>query len=414
MEMAKRCFLAWLATLVFSATAYAGFVDNGDGTVTDTSTGLMWEIKTDDGGLRDKDNTYTWQQALNYCENLDLANHRDWRLPDSEELRSIVDYSKYNPSIDETYFPYTKSSGYWSSSTYANRYPGYAWLVFFRHGFDNYSYKYDSLYVRAVRGGPCGSFDDSVITLISPNTAATYSKGETVAIQWSTQNLAADADITLSIKRGMVPPTQLEPDGVNWYRFTESTPNDGEEQVVIPQDVSSGDDWRFYAGITAENEKWDSSDETIIIEGEPLDPLVIAQSPMSGPPGTTFVQWGTGFTPDGTATLHFRKPDNTEYPVVEQPIDVTGGFSIEYTVAEGETAGTYTWWAVDVPTGSKSNELSYVIESSTTIPFVDQNPMTGAPEAFSFNGARALPLRALPASICANPMEPKFSPKSNP
>ena len=256
----------WYVRAVRGGQCYAGLEDNGDGTVTDTSTGLMWEIKTDDGGPQDKDNTYNWRQALGYCENLDLAGRTDWRLPDREELRSIIDYWKYNPSIDETYFPNVLSSVYWSSSTCVNN-TGSAWYVHFSNGFAGNYIKNNSWYVRAVRGGQCG----------------------------------------------------------------------------------------------------------------PFGPLVIAQSPMSGHPGTLFVQWGTGFTPEGSATLHLRKPDNTEYPVVEQPIDESGGFSIEFTVAKGETAGTYTWWAVDGPSGNKSNELSYVIESSTTIPFVDQNPMTGAP-----------------------------------
>ncbi len=154
MEKVKGCFLAWFATLVFSATVYAEFVDNGDDTVTDTSTGLTWEIKTDDGGARDRDNTYTWRQALCYCEYLDLAGHTDWRLPDREELRSLVDYSKYGPSIDETFFPNTQAGLYWSSSTRASN-AGEAWYASFFNGGDRDGSKSDSLYVRAVRGGLC-------------------------------------------------------------------------------------------------------------------------------------------------------------------------------------------------------------------------------------------------------------------
>ncbi|WP_299781896.1 DUF1566 domain-containing protein [uncultured Formosa sp.] len=63
------------------------FVDNGDGTVSDYATGLMWQ-KTDDGVGRD------WEAALDYSEHLELANHTDWRLPNAKELQSIVDYSR--------------------------------------------------------------------------------------------------------------------------------------------------------------------------------------------------------------------------------------------------------------------------------------------------------------------------------
>lgn len=63
------------------------FVDNGDGTITDLSTGLMWQL-ADDGQTRD------WQQALAYSEELTLAGYEDWRLPNAKELQSIVDYTK--------------------------------------------------------------------------------------------------------------------------------------------------------------------------------------------------------------------------------------------------------------------------------------------------------------------------------
>ncbi len=63
------------------------FMDNEDGTVSDLATGLMWQ-QTDDEISKD------WEEALNYAENLNLANYNDWRLPNAKELQSIVDYSR--------------------------------------------------------------------------------------------------------------------------------------------------------------------------------------------------------------------------------------------------------------------------------------------------------------------------------
>lgn len=63
------------------------FEDNGDGTVSDFATGLMWQ-KADDGVSRD------WEEALAYAENLELASKSDWRLPNAKELQSIVDYTR--------------------------------------------------------------------------------------------------------------------------------------------------------------------------------------------------------------------------------------------------------------------------------------------------------------------------------
>ncbi|MFD1293156.1 DUF1566 domain-containing protein [Lutibacter holmesii] len=74
------------------------FVDNGDGTISDLATGLMWQ-KADDGISRD------WEASLLYAEDLTLANKSDWRLPNAKELQSIVDYTRSpkttnSPAID--------------------------------------------------------------------------------------------------------------------------------------------------------------------------------------------------------------------------------------------------------------------------------------------------------------------------
>ena len=63
------------------------FVDNGDGTISDLATGLMWQ-QSDDGIARD------WENALTYAESLNLGGKSDWRLPNAKELQSIVDYSR--------------------------------------------------------------------------------------------------------------------------------------------------------------------------------------------------------------------------------------------------------------------------------------------------------------------------------
>jgi hypothetical protein len=86
----------------------------------------------------------------------------------------------------------------------------------------------------------------------------------------------------------------------------------------------------------------------------------IAQTPMSGPAGTSFAQWGTGFTPNSTATLHFKKPDGTEYPTEKQSIKSDGTFSITYKAPTNKPTGTYKWWAVD-SSGKVSNTVSYTI-----------------------------------------------------
>jgi len=75
--------------MVRGNTSYGinNFIDNGDGTVTDNATGLMWQ-QADDGTSRD------WENSLSYAENLSLAGNNDWRLPNAKELHSILDYTR--------------------------------------------------------------------------------------------------------------------------------------------------------------------------------------------------------------------------------------------------------------------------------------------------------------------------------
>lgn len=64
------------------------FIDNGNETITDEATGLMW-MKDDNG-----DNGLNWEEALTYAEDKEFAGYSDWRLPDAKELQSIVDYTR--------------------------------------------------------------------------------------------------------------------------------------------------------------------------------------------------------------------------------------------------------------------------------------------------------------------------------
>jgi uncharacterized membrane protein len=87
----------------------------------------------------------------------------------------------------------------------------------------------------------------------------------------------------------------------------------------------------------------------------------IAQTPMSGHAGTTFKQWGTGFTPNSTATLYFPKYDGINNGSAQQSMDSQGHFDISYPSSSNKPKGSYKWYAIDGPTGIKSNEITYVI-----------------------------------------------------
>jgi hypothetical protein len=169
------------------ALALAGtrFVDNGDGTVSDTQTGLMWEKKDNLGGganlsdPHDADNTYSWATSgtspngtafTNFLGKLNngtssdgatitgcFGDHCDWRLPTSAELKGIVDLTapgcgSVSPCINAVFGP-TVASSYWFAATFSGN-TGIAWCVNF---FDGVTDGNDKIffpgYVRAVRGG---------------------------------------------------------------------------------------------------------------------------------------------------------------------------------------------------------------------------------------------------------------------
>lgn len=127
------------------------YQDNGNGTVTDLNTGLMWQ----QGDSQNAGFGFTWQEAVDYCLALELDGHTDWRLPTRRELSYLVDIDTVwpNPYINSTYFPECHSIGYWSSSTYAED-PDRAWYVYFVNGGLDAENKIGSWYVRCVRGGP--------------------------------------------------------------------------------------------------------------------------------------------------------------------------------------------------------------------------------------------------------------------
>jgi len=165
------------------------YVDNGDGTITDTKTGLMWEKKSDDGTIHDKDNEYTWSGASFGTTNVldgtvattflaalnaggGFAGHTDWRLPNRKELDSLANLalalpnvstfpafnsncganSSGNPGCTVTTCSCTVPDTYWTSTTYVSE-PRFTGGVFFGDGYPNASNKSAPFLVRAVRSG---------------------------------------------------------------------------------------------------------------------------------------------------------------------------------------------------------------------------------------------------------------------
>lgn len=123
------------------------FLDNGDGTVTDNLTGLMW---TQNANLN---STRPWSDALSDVNTLNLGGHEDWRLPNRKEFISLMDYAESNPALPagHPFLNVQTGTSYWTSSTTALN-TAFAWLSSLRAGTLGYTNKTSSYYVWAVRG----------------------------------------------------------------------------------------------------------------------------------------------------------------------------------------------------------------------------------------------------------------------
>ncbi len=170
------------------STATIGSGANDWACTRDNVTGLIWEVKTSDGGLRDQNDSYSWYntdsstnggangyenpgdtcegyvsgQPATYCNTqvfaarvnaVGLCGQSDWRMPTRKELRGIVSFDRVWPAIDTTYFPNTPEySVVWSGSPVADGSDG-AWGVDFSGGVSYIDYRSNNYQVRLVRGG---------------------------------------------------------------------------------------------------------------------------------------------------------------------------------------------------------------------------------------------------------------------
>jgi len=147
------------------------FIDHGDGTITDSLTGLMWLKDATCLGINIWRNTALYITDFNtYPENYSsrcydyTASYDDWRLPNLKELQSLIDYSQYEPPLPSGHpFKNVQSSYfyYWTSSTYSND-PKGAWSVDIWYGIVYPFIKELQFFIWPVRGGKETMFIDIV------------------------------------------------------------------------------------------------------------------------------------------------------------------------------------------------------------------------------------------------------------
>jgi len=158
----------------FQAGVPRSFIDNGDGTITDNATGLMWEKLSDDGTIHDIDDVYVWTDftvKVTTLNSMAFAGYTDWRVPNIFELVTLVAFDAGYPKIHAEFDTPTgcepgctvltcsctqpHADGYWSSTNFYLYGSLWAYVVDFKAGLIQLGHHWDggSFGVRAVRGG---------------------------------------------------------------------------------------------------------------------------------------------------------------------------------------------------------------------------------------------------------------------
>ncbi len=184
------------ANYTISPPSYTKLDENGEETVSDwimvkdNVTGLIWEVKTDDGTIHHQEDKYIFDDAQSvFIADLNIntfGGYDNWRMPTLNELVSIVDYGTDAPNINAEYFSNTMSWYYWSSITVPGTFDNMAWSLDFRYGIRGIIWRTEALHVRAVSGeNPTQDFTDNGDGTITDNNSG---------LMWAQDTADTDGD----------------------------------------------------------------------------------------------------------------------------------------------------------------------------------------------------------------------------
>jgi hypothetical protein len=228
----------------------ASYTDNGDGTVTDNVTNLVWQKAVTPS------QAYSWCNAINYCATLALAG-RSWRLPTRIELLSLVDFTRTGPAINTTSFPsvpggkYHWTSSPWVVSQIATK-PQYSWIVNFSEGLtSNAGDRTAAEYARCVSAPDEGALPSPRYLLVATGEAQDVD----TKLIWATTATTTTTDFATA---------QTTCSGLGLNGHTWRTPSIKELSTLVDEvppisKVSPAIDTTTFAGTAATTPYWSSS-----------------------------------------------------------------------------------------------------------------------------------------------------------
>lgn len=150
------------------------FTDNGNGTITDNVTNLVWQkIHSTD--------SLTWEQSLTYADTATIGGYTDWRLPNIKELQSINDENLINPSVNNTFFSNVGVNKFWSSTSLPNQ-TTKAWYLSTQFGITTYDTKTIKHYIYCIRG------DQNTPLALHLLSFFAEENEQNVLLNWQTEN----------------------------------------------------------------------------------------------------------------------------------------------------------------------------------------------------------------------------------
>jgi hypothetical protein len=150
------------------------FTDNGNGTITDNVTDLVWQKLHSTDSL-------TWEQSLTYADTATIGGYSDWRLPNIKELHSLNDENFVNPSVNNAFFSNVGVNKFWSSTSLPNQ-TTKAWYLSTQFGITTYDAKTVKHYIYCVRG------DQSTTLPLQLINFSAQQNEQKITLNWQTEN----------------------------------------------------------------------------------------------------------------------------------------------------------------------------------------------------------------------------------
>ena len=163
------------------------FTDNGNGTITDNVTNLVWQkIHSTD--------SLNWEQSLTYADTATIGGYTDWRLPNIKELQSINDENLINPSVNSSFFSNVGVNKFWSSTSLPNQ-TAKAWYLSTQFGITTYDAKTVKHYIYCVRG------DQTTILPLQLINFFALQNEQRIILNWQTENEVNSKEFVIEVSK---------------------------------------------------------------------------------------------------------------------------------------------------------------------------------------------------------------------